>query len=201
MKSFTAFFVLALVFVTNSAFAASLQGSPAAMERQNKQADKEKLSRLHENQLEVFKKKKLLVPLPDGKHGVVVDPRHQEKYNWCRPWTRRFLVDLGKDFEKKFGRPIQVNSAVRSVEYQELLKSRNANAAKGKSGPKRSSHLTGATVDIAKKDMSTEELAWMRNHLLALEKEGLIEATEEHVQPVFHVAVYKHYKKIKKKTV
>lgn len=184
--------VLVIFFLTNVATAKDLRGSPASMERQNAQADRDGLSRLTEKQLEVFKKNQLLVPLPTNK-TLIVDDRLPEKYRWCRPCTGKFLNDLGKDYESKFGRPIQINSAVRTVEYQQELRGRNGNAASAKMGPRQSSHLTGAAVDIAKKNMPFAELRWMRSRLMDIEKKKLIEATEEFRQSVFHVMVFSKY--------
>ena len=197
MKSLVVF-LATLTFLTGTVSAAvSLRGSPESMAKQNEQADKEKLSRLWEKDLENFKKKKLLVPIPDGKRGVIVDDRLQEKYSWVRPWTSRFLVDFRGDFEKNLNDVPQVNSAVRTVEYQRKLRKENKNAASAEPGPRQSSHLTGSTVDIGKKDMSPRQLKWVRNYLLALKKRGLIEAIEEKHQAVFHIMVFKKYKKIK----
>jgi hypothetical protein len=61
------------------------------------------------------------------------------------------------------------------------------------SGPKKSSHLTGATVDIAKVGLTKAELDWLRKKLLVLEAEDLIEATEEQDQLVFHAMVFHTY--------
>ncbi|MBI2635588.1 MAG: D-alanyl-D-alanine carboxypeptidase family protein [Parcubacteria group bacterium] len=183
--------VFSMFFLTNTV-ANELRGSSDAIERQNKQADLENLSRLTEKQLGTFKKSGLLVPLPISK-GVIVDDRLPKKYRYCRPWVLQFLVDLGENYETRFGKQIQVNSAVRTVEYQEELQKRNRNAASAKAGSQQSSHLTGATIDIAKKDMSYRELAWMRNHLIVLERKGLIEATEEFHQEVFHIMVFNRY--------
>ncbi len=170
----------------------SLKGSPEALLAQNRQANREKLSRLEdEMDLALFRQKNLLVPLPQSK-GVRVDPRLDGTYAYVRPWTRRFLVDLGAKSLKRFGRPIQANSGIRTELYQRRLGRRNGNAAPVR-GPKASSHLTGSTVDIAKRGMSVGQLRWMRRELLRLERLGLIEATEEFRQPVFHVMVYRHY--------
>lgn len=184
--------VLAVFFLTNVATANDLRGSPASMKRQNVQADRDGLSRMTEKQLEVFKKHQLLVPFPYNK-TVIVDDRLPEKYRWCRPCTLKFIIDFNKDYESKFGRPIQINSAVRTVEYQKELRGRNGNAASAKMGSLQSAHLTGAAVDIAKKNMSFAELRWMRNRLIALEKKKLVEATEEFKQSVFHVMVFNKY--------
>ncbi len=56
-----------------------------------------------------------------------------------------------------------------------------------------SPHLTGATIDIAKKGMSRSEVEWMRRRLLALEDAGKIDAEEEFHQACFHITVYKTY--------
>lgn len=175
--------------LVSSVFAASLKGSPESMALQNREADREDLSRLTEGQLEIFKKNGSLVPLLVGS-GIVIDPRLPERYRWCRPCTRDYLVDLKKDFKHEFERPFQINSAVRSIEYQKGLTKRNGNAASASPGLHQSSHLTGATVDIAKIGLSGKQLQWMQNRLLADEKKGLVEATEEHHQAVFHVMVF-----------
>ncbi len=125
---------------------------------------------------------------------VKTDPRlkSDEAYCYVRPWTRDFLEDFGLEYFEEFHRVIQVNSGVRDVEHQKELRRTNSNAA-AISGPKASSHLTGATVDIAKMNMSAAELAWVRTKLLALERQKKIEATEERKQLVFHVMIFRAY--------
>lgn len=173
-------------------WAQSLQGSSQAQFAQNQQADREKLARFeNEATLLEFKEIGQLVPLPRAR-GVRVDRRLNRKYAWCRPWTRQFLRAMAEHHWDQFGTTFQVNSAVRTVAYQRSLAKRNKNAA-STSGPKRSSHLTGSTVDITKVGMSSSEILWWREALLALEKRGLIEATEEFQQAVFHVMVFQHY--------
>jgi len=156
----------ALLLASSASAAVSLHGSPTALALQNRVANREDLSRLQ------------------------IDRRLPDEYSWARPETRLFLRKIGSDFARQFHEAIQVNSAVRTAEYQKKLRKKNGNAARGDSELTRSSHLTGATVDIAKKGMSTVELRWMRNRLIALEKAGCIEATEEHRQPVFHIMVF-----------
>jgi hypothetical protein len=56
-----------------------------------------------------------------------------------------------------------------------------------------SPHLTGATVDIAKSGLSRQEMAWMRQRLLALESAGKIDVEEEFRQACFHITVYRDY--------
>lgn len=170
--------------------ASALRGSRASMARQNTLADREHLTRLKDSrQLIRFEQKRLLVPAPRTK-AVKVDRRLDAKYTWCRPETRKFLAVLGTDFRKKFKRSLQVNSLVRTVNYQVGLRSRNGNAASVLPGPGQSAHLTGAAIDITKKGMSRAQLAWMRARLTKLERRGTIEATEERRQPVFHIMVF-----------
>lgn len=172
--------------------AASLKGSKASKERQNQEADREGLARVRNNKdLIRLERSGLLVALPeDG--AVRVDERLAPERRWCRPWTALFLRNIGRAYFAEFHQPIKVDSAVRTVAYQRRLRRWNANAASAY-GKRRSSHLTGATVDIATKNMSRAELAWMRRWLLFLESRGYIEAVQEHWQPCFHIMVFDTY--------
>jgi hypothetical protein len=78
------------------------------------------------------------------------------------------------------------------VEYQRRLMRTNGNAAPAE-GDVVSPHLTGATVDIAKSGLSRQEMAWMRERLLALQSAGKIDVEEEFRQACFHITVYKSY--------
>ena len=156
--------------------------------KQNKQADKENLTRIKDDaQLAWFKNNELLVPLPETDALLVNTAHVSQKFRWCRPWTKKFLLSLSKKFHAKFGKKLSVNSAVRTETYQKTLRRRNSNASQS------STHTTGATVDIAKKGLRINELVWLRKELLRLEGAGLIEATEEFSQAVFHIMVFKYY--------
>jgi hypothetical protein len=181
-----------MIFAFQNVYAQSLQGSPESMQKQNQEADKENLSRIkNDAELARMKNKKLLVHLPVNK-TIRIDPRLEEKYRWCRPWTSEFLIHLGSDFYAHMGNQIQINSAVRTISYQRVLQRKNPNAAPT-GGIEASSHLTGSTIDIAKKHMTRGEIRWMRKYLLSLEERNLIEATEEFNQTVFHIMVFKCY--------
>ena len=170
----------------------SLRGSAEAQMRQNQKAKEADLSRIKdEKELEKFVKNGLLVPLPED-DTLRIDRNLQDEFRYVRPWTKRFLQDVGKEFHAKFKKQIQVNSAVRTLTYQEELRGHNRNAATP-DGPKASSHPTGATIDIAILPMTREELQWARAKFLALEKRGVIEVTEEYGQRVFHIMVFKNY--------
>jgi len=182
----------ASLYVPRSGMPAPLRGSLASLERQNSRLDAEGLERIEdEADLALRVADKLLVPLP-ASSALTVNAGLPEAHRYCRPWTARFLADLARAHEAAFRKPIEVNSAVRTVEYQKRLMATNGNAAPAE-GDMVSPHLTGATVDIAKEGLSRNEMAWMRRRLAELEAAGKIDVEEEFQQACFHITVYKTY--------
>ena len=51
----------------------------------------------------------------------------------------------------------------------------------------------GYTVDLAKRDMSPDEVQWMRAWLWPLQQAGKVDVEEEFHQACFHIAVYRAY--------
>ena len=169
-----------------------LRGSLESLERQNVRSDAEGLERIEdEDDLSSRIEHKLLVPLP-ASPTLTVNPSLPEHHRYCRPWTAQFLADLARAHAAVFHRPIEVNSAVRTVEYQKRLMETNGNAAPAE-GDVVSPHLTGATVDIAKEGLSRQEISWMRRQLKGLQEAGKIDVEEEFEQACFHITVYKSY--------
>jgi len=171
---------------------APLRGSLASLQRQNDRVDAEGLERIEdEADLSARIADKLLVPLP-ASNALTVNSDLEENHRYCRPWTAKFLADLARAHETAFHRSIEVSSAVRTVAYQKRLMETNGNAAPAE-GDLVSPHLTGATVDIAKKGLSRAEIAWMRQQLADLQTAGKIDVEEEFKQSCFHITVYKNY--------
>jgi hypothetical protein len=169
-----------------------LRGSLESLERQNERLEAEGLERIeNESDLAARIADGLLVPVP-ASDALTVNADLPQNHRYCRPWTARFLAQLAQAHEAEFHRPFEVSSAVRTVEYQRRLMRTNGNAAPAE-GDIVSPHLTGATVDIAKKGMSRSEIAWMRERLLALEDASKIDVEEEFHQACFHITVYKSY--------
>jgi hypothetical protein len=169
-----------------------LRGSLASLERQNDRLEAEGLERIvDEADLAARIADKLLVPIPISS-ALTVNSDLEENHRYCRPWTAKFLADLARAHEAAFHRSIEVSSAVRTVEYQKRLERTNGNAAPAE-GDLVSPHLTGATIDIAKKGLSRAEMAWMRRRLMGLEAAGKIDVEEEFKQACFHITVYKSY--------
>jgi len=169
-----------------------LRGSLESLERQNARLEADELERIEdEDDLAARIANKLLVPLP-ASSALTVNADLPENHRYCRPWTARFLADLARAHEAAFHRPLEVSSAVRTVEYQKRLMGSNGNAAAAE-GDIVSPHLTGATVDIAKSGLNRQEIAWMRRRLAGLQTAGEIDVEEEFQQACFHITVYKDY--------
>ena len=85
-----------------------------------------------------------LVPITENRY-VRVSPKLEAKRRYCRAWVDLFLQELGRDYYGRFGEPIQVNSAVRTVRTQVRLLRWNRNAAPAH-GETASAHLAGVAV-------------------------------------------------------
>ncbi len=170
-----------------------LKGSHESLVRQNVRSDEEGLTRIQDDaELLTMRREGELVGLPTSS-ALVVDERLPANRRYCRSWTAQFISDLSRVHYGRFHRPLQVNSAVRTVEYQRHLELVNGNAAPAE-GEDASPHLTGATIDIAKKGLSMEEVGWMRAYLQPLQAAGKIDVEEEFYQACFHITVYRSYR-------
>jgi nucleoid-associated protein YgaU len=98
-------------------------------------------------------------------------------YPYALPSARLFVQRLGAQYHDRCGERLVITSAARPTSL------RLVNSAE------RSVHPTGMAIDI-RKPRGRACLAWLRQTLLSLETQGVIEATEEHRPPHFHVAVF-----------
>ena len=169
-----------------------LKGSHEILIHQNLVADRDGLARIQDDaDLERMRQQGLLVALP-ASSALQVDERLPMNRRYARPWTTNFLTQLSREFYARFQTPLQVTSAVRTVEFQQHLIHINGNAAPAE-GDTASPHLTGQAVDIAKHGLSMTQIAWMRGYLLPLVQEGKIDVEEEFQQSCFHISVYRNY--------
>ncbi len=160
--------------------------------RQNEEIDRLELPRIqNQAELDELIARQELVPIV-ASQTLRFDPRLDPDRRYCRPWTRDFLDDLSEAYYQQFHASIQVNSAVRTVQVQKKLRRHNRNAAPEK-GETASSHLAGITVDIQRRGMTKQQVAWMEQYLMPLKDQGLIEPEEERHQWVFHIAVSGRY--------
>ena len=167
-----------------------VKGSRESLLRQNERTDE--LERIQDDeQLAELTQNGSLIELPSNR-AVGVAGNLPEDRRYCRPWTRTFVEDFGRDFYDQFHQPLTVTSAVRTVQVQKKLRRRNHNAA-DIDGDLASPHLTGATIDIGKRGMNKAQLKWCREYLLEQQNRGSIDVAEEFRQRVFHITVYKDY--------
>jgi Family of unknown function (DUF5715) len=169
-----------------------LRGTHASLVRQNERSDAENLERILDNDdLDDRIARGMLVPVPVSA-ALVINQSLPWDRRYCRPWTARFLADLARAHDVRFHSPLEVSSAVRTVDYQKRLIGINGNAAPAE-GDIVSPHVTGATIDIAKHDLTAREIYWMRDRLSQLQQQGKIDVEEEFEQACFHITVYKSY--------
>lgn len=98
-------------------------------------------------------------------------------YPYVKPATRTFVERLAGQYRRACGERLVITSAARPKSM------RLANSVD------RSVHPTGMAIDLRKSGRSSCR-SWLRRTLVALEGQGVIEATEEHSPPHFHVAVF-----------
>jgi len=94
---------------------------------------------------------------------------------YVRPETKAFVLDLAADYHRACGAPLVITSATRPISR------RLANSSE------LTVHPTGMAIDLRKPAGRCR--VWLRRRLLAAERRGAIEATEERHPPHFHVAV------------
>lgn len=155
-------------------------------------AVRERLSRMRDlTMVERFRRRRLLIPVPSETRTYYVtgvDP----SLRVARPWTSLFIEQVAGAFHELFGKRLRITSLTRTLGAQKALIRINPSAAPAH-GPVQSTHLTGAAVDVSKRFMSEDELAWARTVLWRLKRRGLIDVAEEFREPHFHMLVRRGY--------
>ena len=98
-------------------------------------------------------------------------------FAYALPTTRTFVQRLAGQYHDACGEKLVVTSATRP----RSMRLRNSVTE--------SVHPTGMAVDL-RRPTRGRCLRWLRQTLLDVEGEGVIDATEEHYPPHFHVAVF-----------
>ena len=169
-----------------------LKGSYDSQLRQNEEIDRLQLPRIADDQqLLELERTQELVPIEETR-ALRVSPSIKPEKRYARPWVTQFLADMSEAYYKEFHQPLQVNSAVRTIEQQHKLRRSNRNAAP-ESGENGSSHLAGVTVDLAKRGLTRTQHKWIEDYLKNLRDENLIEVAEERRQACFHVMISNRY--------
>ena len=171
---------------------APLKGSRAVLVHQNRMADDEGLQRVRDaSELDRLRTQRLLVDIPESA-SLWITPELGADRRCARVWTARFAADMATAFHARFHEPLRLNSAVRTIAFQERLQHTNGNAA-GIDGEAASPHLTGQAIDFGKHGMTAQQIAWMRAYLKPLMDAGKVDVEEEFQQACFHISVYKSY--------
>jgi hypothetical protein len=166
-------------------------GSHEMLVRENEELDRLQLPRIaDEYELIRYELSQELVPVPES-DALKFAADLPDNRRYCRPWTREFLVDFTDAYYNQFHSSIQINSLVRTVEQQHRLRRWNHFAAP-ETGDTASTHLTGVTFDMSRRGLTYEQYEWIRNYLLPLQAQGMVDPIEER-QPVLHVVVYDKY--------
>lgn len=166
--------VLLLAILTAApASGQSLRGSPASLDRQNREARQHDFTFLQRApQVERFVEAGLLLPVEGGRDYRLRDV----SFNVARPEVKLFIERLSKQYAASCGEPLVVTSLTRPASRQP------ANASP------RSVHPTGMAVDLRAPRGQCRR--WLERVLVSLERKRVIEATLERSPAHFHIAVF-----------
>lgn len=108
------------------------------------------------------------------------------------PKAKPILKELAEAYFQKFGRPLRVTSLTRSMDYQILLNSGNANSFKVRGEGSLPPHTSGCAFDLARKHMPVEEQNFVMAKLAEMERAGRLDALIEYgVNACFHIFIYR----------
>ena len=165
--------LVALSAVTEQALAQSLRGSAASVRRMHRYATSHSLP-FHRNASAVSRAAAAgkLVRLRPNADLAIASISHP----YVRPTADLFVRRLATQYRDACGQKLVVTGATRPLSV------RLANSSP------RSVHPTGIALDLRRP--AGKCLTWLRRTLLQLERNGVIEATEERRPPHFHVVVF-----------
>jgi hypothetical protein len=165
---------LAALCVPAAAHAQTLHGSRTSVERMYDQAKRQDLTfyRSARGVRNAASEGDLVRLRPNGDFRIA-----GASYAYALPTTRTFVQRLASQYHDECGDKLVVTSATRPRSM------RLPNSVT------ESVHPTGMAVDL-RKPTRGRCLRWLRQTLLDVEGEGVIDATEEHHPPHFHVAVF-----------
>jgi hypothetical protein len=117
----------------------------------------------------------------DGKGYDLGQPGDRRRFkarllSFIRPEARDVILQIARDYNGKFGRPLPVTSLVRTEEYQARLGRSGVRNATTISTPP---HTTGLAFDVLYKFMTRAEQEWLMGYVARLEEEGRVEALRE----------------------
>ena len=148
--------------------------SRASLLRQNICADQMGLHRFqNEDEVQAAVRSGVLIALPITP-GLHVAPSLPLSRRYASPLAVAFLLRLADAYLLRFGKPLVIDSAVRSQEVQAKLLKHNKSAA----SVGMSVHCTGVAVDLSK-NLSRSQLQWLRNMLSMYQASNVVVVEEE----------------------
>lgn len=152
----------------------SLRGSPWSVTVQQRVAQDHDFTFLeHTRNVRDFVDRGYLVELPGNDNYTL----GSVSYPYARPEVKLFVERLGAQYRAACGERLVVTSLTRP------------RSAQPQNASRRSVHPTGMAVDVRRSTQRTCQ-DWLENALLALEKQGVVEATRERYPPHYHIAVF-----------
>ncbi len=152
----------------------TLRGSREKMERQHSAADSSGYSFLQTaSDVQEYADLGVLVPVEESDDVLL----KKVSFAVTRPEVRMFVRRLGRQYHGACGQPMVVTSLTRPIDDQPD----NASEL--------SVHPAGMAVDIGRASKRGCR-RWLERKLLALQDEGVVEATKERHPAHYHVAVY-----------
>lgn len=165
---------LLIALLATPAWAQSLRGSRASIDRQNREARQHDFTFMRRPaQVDRLVDAGLLVPLENDEHYRL----HGVSFKVARPEVKLFVERLSEQYLAACDERLVVTSLTRPTSRQP------ANASR------RSVHPTGMAVDLRVPDTPSCR-RWLESTLLSLERERVLEATLERSPLHFHVAVF-----------
>jgi hypothetical protein len=163
-----------LAVLATAGEAQTLRGSLASVTRQRDEALRHEYTFLEKSSdVARFVRMGLLVRVRPGANYELAGVSHP----YARPAILTFIENLSGEYRKSCGERLVVTSLTRPSDRQP----RNASAE--------SVHPAGMAVDL-RVSTTAPCRKWLERKLLALEKEGVVEATRERHPSHFHVAVF-----------
>ena len=173
-NAFVTALLLGISLGTAPAWAQSLRGSPASLDRQNTIARQHDFTYLRTRpHVQRFVGLGLLVPVRRTADTELV----AVSFPYARPEVKLFIDRLSSQYRAACGEPLVVTSLTRPSTNQP----RNASP--------RSVHPTGMALDI-RMSRNSACRRWLESTLLSLERARVLEATRERRPPHYHVAIY-----------
>lgn len=173
-RGITATLLFCLCGLASDADAQSLRGSSSSLSLQNQQARAHDYTFLStRSHVTRFVSMGLLERL-EGNADYAL---HNVSHPYARPEVKTFIERLAVQYRSACGEQLVVTSLVRP----ESMRLWNSSS--------RSVHPTGMAIDLRKSRVSACR-RWLENVLVQLEGQGVLEATEEHRPPHYHVALF-----------